>query len=234
MYQRECSSRDGRKTGHAEPESLTGAESARAPARARGATPRPLASASRPSRISASRSGSGTSFAAPPRLKNPLLSGSRLVPPTSTRRRLSPLAARAARSAWSCACAAASPAGSIAPTAGAADAAAEVRSALDGARRSRRGSRSTRRGRPAGCCAPCAARRSSTSCRACRRGRSRGSPRRRSRMRAPAAHSTSKRAERSADVVQLESQCDASKRPGGPRRRFQPMLCLVRRSPKRL
>ena len=97
-YQRESSSCDGRRTGHARPESLTEAGPARAPARARGARSgrSPARGCSR--RISARSSGSGTSLAAPPRLKNPLLSGSRLVPPTSSLG-FSPLAARAARSA---------------------------------------------------------------------------------------------------------------------------------------
>ena len=93
---------------------------------------RPLASANRPSRISANRSGSGTSLAAPPRLKKPLLSGSRLAPPTSTvGGSPSPLAI-AASSPWSSVRAAASPAGSRAPDAGAARAAAPVGPALDG------------------------------------------------------------------------------------------------------
>ena len=94
---------------------------------------RPLASANRPRRISANRSGSGTSFAAPPRLKKPLLSGARLVPPTST----VGLLALAARDCGEVALvlavrAAASPAGSRAADAGAAGAEAPVRAALDG------------------------------------------------------------------------------------------------------
>ena len=48
------------------------------------AEPSPLTSAIVQSSNSAIRSGSGTWFAAPPRLKKPLLSGATLFPPTSS------------------------------------------------------------------------------------------------------------------------------------------------------
>ena len=63
--------------------------------------PNPVASAIAHRSSSAISRGTGTWFAAPPRLKKPLLSGFRLWPPTSSCGALSLLAAMAARSDWS-------------------------------------------------------------------------------------------------------------------------------------